>query len=116
MQIDTPPARGETPAPAFAPTRDCDYICARSFCRVRSIKVRIMSRRSSRLALLGVLALVAACNRPPVPGLARGEALYTTCAKCHGDAGTGNQALGAPAIGGLPAWYVQAQIANFKAG
>lgn len=60
--------------------------------------------------------LSAACNRTPVPGLARGEALYATCAKCHGDNGAGNQGIAAPAIGGLPAWYVQAQLAGFQSG
>ena len=76
-----------------------------------------MSRRLSKHVALSLLALLAAaCNRTPVPGLARGEALFGTCAKCHGDTGAGNQALGAPAIGGLPAWYVQAQLEGFQAG
>jgi cytochrome c553 len=75
-----------------------------------------MSRRMSRHVALGLLALLAACNQAPVPGLARGEELYTTCAKCHGALGAGDQSLGAPAIGGLPAWYVQAQIEGFKIG
>jgi cytochrome c553 len=62
---------------------------------------------------LAALVLAAACNRQPTPGLARGESLYTTCGKCHGDLGEGDQALGAPTIGGLPAWYVQTQLENF---
>lgn len=63
------------------------------------------------LAALGV----AACNHTPTPGLARGEALFDACAPCHGANGGGNQALGAPAIAGLPRWYIQAQLENFQA-
>ncbi len=67
--------------------------------------------------MLAVLALgVAACHRAPEPGIARGEALYDTCAPCHGVNGGGNQTLGAPAIAGLPRWYVQAQLEKFQAG
>lgn len=63
-----------------------------------------------------LLALgAAACNWTPVPGLARGEALYATCAPCHGEVGGGSQKLGAPAIAGLPRWYVQAQLEKFQA-
>ncbi|MGE0556393.1 MAG: cytochrome c [Gemmatimonadales bacterium] len=63
-----------------------------------------------------VVAGVSACSRPPVQGLARGEALFDTCLPCHGADGGGNQALGAPAIAGLPQWYVEAQLAAFQAG
>ena len=39
---------------------------------------------------------------------------FTLCAMCHGQQGGGNQALGAPAIAGLPAWYVEAQLTKFR--
>jgi cytochrome c553 len=54
--------------------------------------------------------------RVPEAGLARGEALYSYCQPCHGGEGQGDAAIGAPAIGGLPQWYVEAQLHNFKAG
>lgn len=67
--------------------------------------------------MLAVLALgAAACDRAPEQGMARGEALYDTCAPCHGVNGGGNQALGAPAIAGLPQWYLQSQLEKFQAG
>lgn len=67
--------------------------------------------------MLVVLALgVSACDRTPTPGLARGKALYGTCAPCHGANGAGNRALAAPAIAGLPKWYVQSQLEKFQAG
>jgi len=81
-------------------------------------RIVILGMRTMRnrlvLALPAVL-LLAACNRAPTPGIARGEALYATCGKCHGTEGGGNQTLRAPAIGGLPAWYVEAQLINFAA-
>jgi cytochrome c553 len=63
-----------------------------------------------------LLVLAAACNRTPEPGLARGRAVYGTCVPCHGANGAGDQALGAPAIAGLPRWYVQSQLENFTTG
>lgn len=44
----------------------------------------------------------------------RGRQLYETCVPCHGNAGEGDLALRAPAIAGLPKWYVAGQLAKFK--
>jgi cytochrome c553 len=74
-----------------------------------------MVRRSRTLATAALVVFAAACNRAPTPGLARGKALFNTCAHCHGAAGAGNRALAAPAIAGLPRWYVQAQLEGFQA-
>jgi cytochrome c553 len=74
-----------------------------------------MVRRLPTLATAALLVLTAACNRAPTPGLARGQALFATCAHCHGANGAGNRALAAPAIAGLPQWYVQAQLEGFQA-
>ncbi len=75
-----------------------------------------MVRQWSRGLAAGLMALtLTACNRVPTPGVARGRVLFETCARCHGPAGAGNVALHAPAIAGLPAWYVQAQLENFQA-
>ena len=38
------------------------------------------------------------------------------CAACHGAAGEGNQALGAPPLAGQDAAYLARQLHNFKAG
>ncbi len=76
-----------------------------------------MALSRSRLTPMVLVALsAAACNRAPAPGLARGEALFDTCVPCHGANGAGDQVLGAPAIAGLPRWYVEAQLAAFQAG
>jgi cytochrome c553 len=48
--------------------------------------------------------------------LARGRQLFGLCAACHGPQGQGNRQTAAPAIAGLPRWYVEAQLAKFKQG
>ena len=63
-----------------------------------------------------MVALSGSACSEPTPGLARGDALFDTCVPCHGDEGQGNQELGAPAIAGLPQWYVQAQLEKFESG
>lgn len=77
-----------------------------------------MTRSRSLKSLLGLLALVAvtACGGEPVQGIARGEAIFDTCAPCHGEGGEGSETLGAPAIAGLPVWYLENQLQSFKSG
>lgn len=75
------------------------------------------SLRWSPLFVLVVVPLVAACGRDrAVDERARGRELYQACASCHGADGSGNRALRAPAIAGLDAWYVSAQLGKFKQG
>jgi cytochrome c oxidase subunit 2 len=42
--------------------------------------------------------------------------LFQLCAQCHGDTAQGNRAVNAPAIAGLPQWYIENQLKKFKAG
>lgn len=63
-------------------------------------------------ATLAGLALAA----PAVAEAGRGEALFELCTQCHGNAGEGKQYIEAPAIAGLPAWYVTTQLNNFRSG
>jgi cytochrome c oxidase subunit 2 len=46
----------------------------------------------------------------------RGQALYVTCAACHGPDGGGLEALGAPAINSGSDWYLLKQLQHFKSG
>ncbi len=69
--------------------------------------------RRAALAALASLTL-GACGGEPEQGIARGEALFDTCVPCHGADGAGNAALAAPAIAGLPQWYLEAQLENFQ--
>jgi len=66
------------------------------------------------LAALYAAAIVAGCAQTPGPGLARGEQIYSTCVPCHGKDGLGNSELLVPSIAGLPRWYVERQLNNFK--
>jgi cytochrome c oxidase subunit 2 len=65
------------------------------------------------LAALGALAAAA-----PAQGAdpARATELWELCVQCHGADGAGDAAAGAPAIAGLPEWFVATQLRNFKAG
>lgn len=74
--------------------------------RFRTVRVTV--------ALFLVLG-IAACSAPE-PGIARGEAVYGTCTPCHGADALGNESLGAPAIAGLPQWYVDGQIEKYENG
>jgi cytochrome c553 len=67
---------------------------------------------------LPLLAIgMAACDATPPPaGMARGEELYETCLPCHGENAAGNPEIAAPAVAGLPQWYVEEQLRGFQNG
>jgi cytochrome c553 len=73
-----------------------------------------MVRQRSRWITAAALVVAASCSRAPGSDLAAGRTLFDNCARCHGALGGGNRALGAPAIAGLPRWYVQAQLEKFR--
>src|SRR5439155_25568341 len=66
------------------------------------------------------LALALAVALPAAPALAqdaaRGKVLFSLCAQCHGSDASGNPVTLAPAIAGLPAWFVTGQLKKFRAG
>lgn len=47
---------------------------------------------------------------------ADGRAQFASCIACHGSKGEGNTTLGAPAIAGQDAAYLQRQLQHFRAG
>ena len=61
-------------------------------------------------------ALIAGCGLSRNTGMARGRDLFKTCVPCHGENGHGNLDLRAPAIAGLPEWYIVAELQKFKGG
>jgi cytochrome c553 len=67
-------------------------------------------------SFLLVLAVALPAAKAPAQDLARGEQLFALCAQCHGSAAGGNQEALAPAIGGLPAWFVTGQLHKFQSG
>lgn len=55
--------------------------------------------------------------RTRAPGdAAAGQALYATCAACHGPRGEGNVAMNAPKLSGQGAWYLERQLRQFRQG
>ena len=69
-------------------------------------------------AFLLALAIALTLSAPPAlaQDVARGQQLFKLCSQCHGDDGGGNPESLAPAIGGLPAWFVTGQLQKFRAG
>ena len=77
-----------------------------------------MSRKALFLpfAALCAASWLAGCAQTPGPGLARGEQIFGNCEPCHGKDGLGNPSLEAPEIAGLPRWYIERQLVDFKTG
>ena len=75
---------------------------------------RLSNVKFTQAALLGLG--VAACSPPPPPGMVLGQELFETCAPCHGETGVGDPNIEAPAIAGLPQWYVEDQLRAFQSG
>lgn len=76
----------------------------------------MMVRLPTTKTLLPLLILgAAACDATPPPvGMERGAELFETCVPCHGEAGIGDVDIAAPAIAGLPQWYVEEQLRGFQ--
>lgn len=71
------------------------------------------------LALAGLLVagLGVGCTKPDAARApTSGQTLFASCSSCHGVHGEGNELVAAPAIAGLPAWYVEAQLEKFRTG
>ncbi len=62
-----------------------------------------------------VLAL-AGCHPSGAEPTLSGEELYRACGACHGEQGQGDLTIRAPAIAGLPKWYVLKQLEAFRTG
>jgi cytochrome c oxidase subunit II len=65
--------------------------------------------------LTGILTMTG-CVRSSVAAGISGPELFEACVPCHGSAGQGKSAISAPAIAGLPAWYVSVQLERFQTG
>jgi cytochrome c oxidase subunit II len=81
--------------------------------------MRVASQRSSVAAFcLVIAALSTACGSGSAAGreTATGAQLYQACSSCHGPAGAGDIVQNAPAIAGLPEWYIASQLERFQTG
>lgn len=90
--------------------------CSQALPRVKKTATNMKRRTQTLALLLSALPLlgVAACDVGHGESLAKTR--YANCAPCHGNDGSGNRAVGAPAIAGLPVWYVEAQLRKFRDG
>lgn len=69
-------------------------------------------------AALGVIAVsLAFVHRASTqPSADSGAELFRLCAQCHGPAGHGNRAIGAPGLTALEPWYFARQLRSFRTG
>jgi len=75
-------------------------------------------KSSNALALAGPLLVLAlsGCRPEGAKKTLPGHELYAACVSCHGKDGYGQEKIAAPAIAGLPQWYVEAQLVKFRTG
>ena len=73
-----------------------------------------MSRKAfTGLMMLALVSALAGGCAAPGPK-AHGAQLFKTCIPCHGVHGEGSLSLRAPAIAGLPDWYLTTEITKFQ--
>ncbi len=70
----------------------------------------------TKTAALVCIASLGLAGTAVAADLDKGKASYEVCAACHGPDGGGNKDLNAPLIAGMPAWYTERQLQNFKDG
>ena len=104
----------------FTPTRtgSFDLLCE-ELCGVGHFAMRgriVVDEPAAYQAWLGRQATFAQVQDRPAGDVAAGQALYATCAACHGTQGEGNLALNAPKLSGQGAWYLERQLKLFKWG
>lgn len=66
--------------------------------------------------LLVGAAFLAGCHPTGANQAFSGHELYDSCKSCHKEGGQGDVTLAAPAIAGLPSWYVNSQLNSFRTG
>jgi cytochrome c oxidase subunit 2 len=67
--------------------------------------------------MMGCLLVGAGCSTAPAVSPERGPQLFADyCAPCHGDAAAGDHDIGAPAIAGMPDWYLLEQLHKYRDG
>ena len=76
----------------------------------------VLPQRLRAAALcLAIASVAASCGVAAGPEPSGAE-LFDACVACHGPAGGGDIVQGAPAIAGLPDWYVALQLERFQTG
>lgn len=84
--------------------------------------MNVTSRFSSWRAVLAPVVLLAGgalltgCPSAAAHTPQGGHDLYESCKACHGNHGEGQAYVAAPAIAGLPLWYVESTVRKFRTG
>jgi cytochrome c oxidase subunit 2 len=85
-----------------------------------STPATLLATKAIRLLLaasgLSVVVLASSSCTEPAAGPARAKARFSQCTPCHGENGEGKPEQIAPAIAGLPSWYVEQQLHHFRSG
>jgi cytochrome c oxidase subunit II len=92
----------------------CEELCGIGHFAMRGRMV--IEEDAAFQAWLGGQPTVAQLQARPKADPVAGQALYATCAACHGVQGEGNPALNAPRLAGQGAWYLRRQLVQFKQG
>ncbi len=74
--------------------------------------------RSIPVVLLLLTGFLLATRATPAHAEAVRDAVIFTrlCQQCHAEDGGGQESIGAPGIAGLPEWYVERQLVNYRSG
>jgi len=75
-----------------------------------------LNRNCAATVALVAFACCFAGGSPRAAENERGADLFRLCAVCHGENAAGNEVVGAPTIAGMPQWYVEAQLKQFRDG
>ncbi len=86
--------------------------------RMRPMALTLRSDSDVRSVAEYVASMPPTDPEPQLAGgnAARGRELFTTCAECHGAAGTGDREQGAPDLTRASDWYLHRQLESFRAG
>ena len=68
------------------------------------------------VVLLAGAAVLTGCPPAAAHTPQGGHDLYESCKACHGEHGEGQLYVAAPAIAGLPRWYVESTVRKFRTG
>jgi cytochrome c oxidase subunit 2 len=102
----------------FTPTRtgSFDLLCE-ELCGVAHFAMRgrmVIDEEPAFQEWLGRQPTFASLSTRPAGDAKAGQALYATCAACHGAQGEGSAALNAPKLSGQADWYLKRQLQLFK--
>ena len=104
----------------FEPTRTGTFdILCEELCGVAHFTMRaqvIVEKESAYLRWLNRQPTFAQTQSKPAVDLVAGKQLYSTCAACHGMDGSGMEAMQAPNLSGLEAWYMDRQLRYYRDG